>query len=69
MMVELEKNVAQNEFIEIEQQIHQLVEHRKVLKNDIEIIRGALKLVKKIFILLELKKRLTSQYSPMLKTS
>jgi hypothetical protein len=69
MMVELEQNVAQNEFVEIEQQIHQLVEHRKVLKNDIEIIRGALKLVKKIFILLELKKRLTSQYSPMLKTS
>jgi hypothetical protein len=69
MMVELEQNVAQNEFVEIEQQIHQLVEHRKVLKNDIEIIRGALKLVKKIFILLELKKRLTSQYSPMLTTS
>jgi hypothetical protein len=39
MMNELEREVAKNKLVEIEQQIHQLVEHQKALENDIKLKR------------------------------
>jgi hypothetical protein len=47
----------QHELVEIEQQVHQLVEHRKALENDIKMKRAALKAAKKNLLSVRAKKR------------